>query len=78
MQSQEEISKLLDCTFAGKREITMSEFKEITEKVTSAIYLCVMKLDSTLLALFTNSQKMSDLRKFLRLLQQKTARAFEE
>ena len=41
MQSQEEIAKLLDYSLKDKNEVTMSEFKEITQKETSAIYLCV-------------------------------------
>lgn len=41
MQSQEELEKLLLLCLKDKEKITLEEFKEITEKVSCEMFLCV-------------------------------------
>jgi len=41
VQSQEEIAKLLNLCMKGKDKINFEEFNQITEKVSSEMFLCV-------------------------------------
>lgn len=75
MQSQEEITKLIDFSMRGKEEISMVEFKGLTEKVCSTIYLCVSHKRYPRIVVPPAAPTLPDLLELLHILQQETARA---
>jgi hypothetical protein len=44
IQSQEEIHRLIEEVFGERKRITLEEFQEIVEKITSEMFLAVRRL----------------------------------
>jgi hypothetical protein len=47
LKSQEEVNALIDISFDKKEKLTFEDFKRVTEKVTSEMFLCIFSLVKT-------------------------------